>query len=279
MVPMVGFGFMDNTVMIHAGHAIDLTMGVTFGLSTLAAAACGQVCSDVAGVTFGGVIEAAARRLGLPSPNFSSAQSNLPQVKRTGVLGAVFGVSVGCSLGLCNLLLIDSSQKEFQIAKLDDGEACDFTVAISNEETDDFTVIRIEGPATKGLLASVLQVLVANDIYVCEIQVTGGSLGEFKTRVLYVKKNDDPLDDEDLESVGRQLLIASKQPDKNNKLLVKNMELRKEVEDLRKRLADAQEALMRQQVIVKKRTAQMEGQSLQEESVTGDSSVVHNPHD
>ena len=29
---------MDNTIMIHAGHYVDCTLGVTFGLSTLAAA-------------------------------------------------------------------------------------------------------------------------------------------------------------------------------------------------------------------------------------------------
>jgi len=42
-VPMVGFGFMDNTIMIHAGEYLDTTVGVTFGLSTLTAAAMGQV--------------------------------------------------------------------------------------------------------------------------------------------------------------------------------------------------------------------------------------------
>eukprot|EP00971_Amphidinium_carterae_P331122 6464521-Amphidinium_carterae.2 len=40
-VPMIGFGIMDNSVMLHAGNTIDLTLGVTFGLSTLASAACG----------------------------------------------------------------------------------------------------------------------------------------------------------------------------------------------------------------------------------------------
>jgi hypothetical protein len=35
-VPMIGFGFMDQTVMLQAGNAIDCTLGVTFGLSTLA---------------------------------------------------------------------------------------------------------------------------------------------------------------------------------------------------------------------------------------------------
>jgi hypothetical protein len=34
-VPMIGFGFTDQTVMLQAGNAIDCTLGVTFGLSTL----------------------------------------------------------------------------------------------------------------------------------------------------------------------------------------------------------------------------------------------------
>ena len=52
-IPMVGFGFMDNLVMIQAGEAIDSTLGVTFAMSTLTAAAYGQVISDVSGVLSG----------------------------------------------------------------------------------------------------------------------------------------------------------------------------------------------------------------------------------
>ena len=37
-IPMIGFGIMDNFVMITAGEAIDSTFGVMFGLSTMAAA-------------------------------------------------------------------------------------------------------------------------------------------------------------------------------------------------------------------------------------------------
>ena len=32
---MVGFGFMDNFVMITAGQAIDNTLGIRFGLATM----------------------------------------------------------------------------------------------------------------------------------------------------------------------------------------------------------------------------------------------------
>mmetsp|Transcript_11351 Transcript_11351/g.24078 ORF Transcript_11351/g.24078 Transcript_11351/m.24078 type:complete len:229 (+) Transcript_11351:90-776(+) len=46
-IPMVGFGFMDNFIMIQAGGLIDSTLGVKFGLATLTAAAMGQVVSDV----------------------------------------------------------------------------------------------------------------------------------------------------------------------------------------------------------------------------------------
>ena len=35
--------------MLHAGNAIDATLGVTFGLSTLAAAACGQPLGGIGG--------------------------------------------------------------------------------------------------------------------------------------------------------------------------------------------------------------------------------------
>ena len=36
-IPMVGFGFVDNVIMISMGDAIDMTLGATFGISTLAA--------------------------------------------------------------------------------------------------------------------------------------------------------------------------------------------------------------------------------------------------
>ena len=36
-VPMVGFGFMDNIIMIQVGDLIDSTLGVTFGLATITA--------------------------------------------------------------------------------------------------------------------------------------------------------------------------------------------------------------------------------------------------
>lgn len=48
-IPMIGFGIVDQTIMLHAGNVIDCTIGVLFGLSTLTAAAFGQLCSDSCG--------------------------------------------------------------------------------------------------------------------------------------------------------------------------------------------------------------------------------------
>eukprot|EP00467_Chlorarachnion_reptans_P020113 CAMPEP_0114508064 /NCGR_PEP_ID=MMETSP0109-20121206/12375_1 /TAXON_ID=29199 /ORGANISM="Chlorarachnion reptans, Strain CCCM449" /LENGTH=371 /DNA_ID=CAMNT_0001686921 /DNA_START=421 /DNA_END=1537 /DNA_ORIENTATION=+ len=109
---MIGFGCMDNFVMIQAGDLIDNTIGVKFGLATLTAAAFGQICSDVSGVAFGGVIEAAAVRLGLPIADLTPAQRRLPNVKLVGTLGMMCGVVLGCLIGMASLLFLDLESAE-----------------------------------------------------------------------------------------------------------------------------------------------------------------------
>lgn len=52
--------------MILSGDYIDMTLGVIFGISTLCAAAIGNILSDLAGVGLGTIIEDFAARLGLP---------------------------------------------------------------------------------------------------------------------------------------------------------------------------------------------------------------------
>ncbi|XP_063900031.1 uncharacterized protein LOC135119549 [Zophobas morio] len=111
-LPMIGFGFMDNLVMIQAGDFIDTTIGVIFGLSTLSAAALGQVVSDVSGVFFGGTIEALAVRLGLNPSNLSHEQCNLKSVKIVTTLGRSVGIILGCLLGMCSLLFMDTKKSD-----------------------------------------------------------------------------------------------------------------------------------------------------------------------
>jgi hypothetical protein len=56
-IPAVGFGFVDNFLMIIAGDYIDVTIGVTLGISTMAAAGLGNMVSDWGGIGLQGFIE------------------------------------------------------------------------------------------------------------------------------------------------------------------------------------------------------------------------------
>lgn len=111
-VPFVAFGFIDNTVLIYAGDAIDNSVGVAFGLSSLAAAAMGQIFSDTSGVLFGGAIEAWVLRAGFAQPVLTAEQNMMRVTRMTSTAGKVCGVVTGCCLGLLNLLLIDPHAAE-----------------------------------------------------------------------------------------------------------------------------------------------------------------------
>ena len=111
-IPTVGFGFMDNIVMIQAGDLIDNSIGVTFGLSTLTAAGFGQCISDVAGFTSGGIVDAAVSKLNMPTHGLSQAQLGLRSARIYHTAGGCVGVVVGCLLGMCSLFFMDTDKKE-----------------------------------------------------------------------------------------------------------------------------------------------------------------------
>jgi len=112
-IPMVGFGFMDNLVMIQAGQYIDSTLGVSLGLATMSAAAAGQVVSDVSGVVFGGTLERFLTRLSLiEAPALTPAQRQLSICRNVSMAGAVLGVIFGCALGATTLLLVDLEARD-----------------------------------------------------------------------------------------------------------------------------------------------------------------------
>jgi len=113
-IPMIGFGFMDNLVMIQMGDFIDNSIGVHFGLTTLTAAALGQVCSDVSGVCFGGAIEQVAAGLGLPHSKLTPEQLSQFNMRLFSTIFAALGVIVGCLFGMVVLLFKDLDRAERQ---------------------------------------------------------------------------------------------------------------------------------------------------------------------
>ena len=110
-LPFVGFGFVDNLLMILAGDLIEQKLGAVITISTMAAAGLGNMISDVAGISLGRFVEKLANAVGLPASKLSPAQMALPIVHRTTTLSCMFGISVGCLLGLAPLLFIDSDTK------------------------------------------------------------------------------------------------------------------------------------------------------------------------
>mmetsp|Transcript_12824 Transcript_12824/g.38497 ORF Transcript_12824/g.38497 Transcript_12824/m.38497 type:complete len:301 (-) Transcript_12824:200-1102(-) len=106
MLPMVGFGFVDNCIMLTAGDAIDQTLGATLQISTLAAAGLGNLVSDVMGLGLSSYVEAVASKIGIPSPNLTMAQINSTQCRWTVLAANVVGISIGCLLGMVPLLFL-----------------------------------------------------------------------------------------------------------------------------------------------------------------------------
>lgn len=112
-IPFIGFGFMDNAILIVAGDAIDASLGVYLGISTLCAAAIGNIISDLAGIGLGTMIEDfCANTLKLPVPNITSAQRTLRSVRTASNLGMAIGMTIGCLIGMFPLLFLDSSKVE-----------------------------------------------------------------------------------------------------------------------------------------------------------------------
>ncbi|KAF3706973.1 Transmembrane protein 65 Precursor [Channa argus] len=114
-LPFVGFGFLDNAIMIAAGTQIELSIGVTLGISTMAAAALGNLVSDLAGLGLAGYVEALASKLGMQVPDLTPKQVDMWQTRLSSHLGKAIGVSIGCILGMFPLLFLDDEKdKEAQ---------------------------------------------------------------------------------------------------------------------------------------------------------------------
>lgn len=99
-IPYVGFGFMDNFIMIVAGDLIDHSLSTHLGLSTLAAAGLGNLLSDVVGVGAASSIEKRANDLGFQEPAMSDARASRSDISYARVAGAMIGVSIGCVVGM-----------------------------------------------------------------------------------------------------------------------------------------------------------------------------------
>eukprot|EP00921_Rhytidocystis_pertsovi_P011679 GHVQ01018912.1.p1 GENE.GHVQ01018912.1~~GHVQ01018912.1.p1 ORF type:complete len:526 (-),score=80.37 GHVQ01018912.1:1394-2971(-) len=107
-IPFIGFGFVDNFIMIVAGDYLDRGICVILGFSTMAAAALGNLISDLMGIGLGGYIERVAHVIGFAQPNMTKQQMEAPRSRWWYHAGSAVGVAIGCILGMVPLIFIDT---------------------------------------------------------------------------------------------------------------------------------------------------------------------------
>ncbi|KAF4676198.1 Transmembrane protein 65 [Perkinsus chesapeaki] len=125
-IPFIGFGILDNSLMLIFGEQIDNSLCVVMG--TLAAAALGNAFSDLAGVFAGSHIEhhaelyrdlilflsdcSPAVSRGIKVPQVSLQTQRSPRFKMAKSFGQAAGLFFGCLLGMAPLLWLDPLKAE-----------------------------------------------------------------------------------------------------------------------------------------------------------------------
>eukprot|EP00392_Amoebophrya_sp_AT5.2_P006777 g6789.t1 len=102
-LPFMAFGFLDNTIMLVCGEFLDTYLGVWLGISTMAAAALGNIVGDVAGIWLGGTVEYLAG-LKVEDHRLTSQQMKLHSVQRLKTVAMASGIFTGCVLGMFPLI-------------------------------------------------------------------------------------------------------------------------------------------------------------------------------
>ncbi|NXK53036.1 TMM65 protein, partial [Chauna torquata] len=106
-LPFVGFGFLDNAIMIAAGTQIELSIGVVLGISTMAG-------KSLFSSSLAGYVEALASRLGLSIPDLTPKQADMWQTRLSAHLGKAIGVTIGCILGMFPLLFFGDEEEKLE---------------------------------------------------------------------------------------------------------------------------------------------------------------------
>lgn len=86
-------GPISIAIMIVSGDYIEMSIGVTLGISTLTAAALGNVIADVLGLNLGGLIEELSYKLGVPEPKLSRPQMDMGITRAVAVRAACLPAS------------------------------------------------------------------------------------------------------------------------------------------------------------------------------------------
>ncbi|TNN14055.1 Transmembrane protein, partial [Schistosoma japonicum] len=103
-LPFIGFGFLDNAIMIVAGEYIDMKFSTLLGISTMAAAGLGNLVSDLFGIGLVGYVEKFIEKIGISVPPLTASQLACSSVRWSVATGRIIGITIGCLLGLLPLI-------------------------------------------------------------------------------------------------------------------------------------------------------------------------------
>ncbi|EOD42139.1 hypothetical protein EMIHUDRAFT_45750, partial [Emiliania huxleyi CCMP1516] len=103
-LPCFVFGFLDNSIMLVAGDAIESSLGAKLGLSGLACAALGNVVADTTGSS---APPPAARLPACLPPTCLPAQQQMRAARLTTASAGAVGIIIGCLVGCFPLLFIE----------------------------------------------------------------------------------------------------------------------------------------------------------------------------
>lgn len=110
-IPFIGFGFVDNFIMIIAGDTIEIYLGTFLPISTMAAAGLGNAISDVGGIGLAHHIEYYCSKI-IQAPKLSPEQWNIPLVGWVSAISKSLCIFIGCLIGMVPLLFIDHEKKD-----------------------------------------------------------------------------------------------------------------------------------------------------------------------
>ncbi len=246
--------------MIQAGNMIDCTIGVTLGLSTLTAAAVGGLVSNLSGVLFGGTLENLAKAWGLPASNLTSEQRALGFVKRGRLFSQALGIFMGCTIGLLNILLIDTERSSsLKLLNKSEEEEFAFEVEVSNDAREDATVLTVRGPDLDGVLAGITAALTLNGCSLLEVSANSTIRSEDPNVdptssiedvfVIVDQETKEKIKDEDLEQLCRVILDASKEGPNLLKFQMKELEEKNSA--LQARVDSLETALLKRRISVR----------------------------
>ena len=98
-VAFIVFGFIDNSIMVVAGDALDKTIGVAFGVSAMFSAGLGNTISDAIGIATGRWVEYHLHR-------YISVVEKHELSKFQYIFAETFGIILGCLIGMLPLLIL-----------------------------------------------------------------------------------------------------------------------------------------------------------------------------